>query len=363
MMIFFGAVIGVILIPFLIASFFLIAPLFKESFTNDPEYPHLLALFTKVESEHAKIKMRGGKVVGILRGDDGVPTKPENASFLEYWWWRYEVYVHENFGLYVIGIPPYQEIYTYSLPRYRVVEVDGKKDFRVVEKDKPGYTSDHLRNGWSTWYFQFSGAEVDTIPVTVKGSVQMRVRTGMEKKAVFGSDSWNVLLDQALNSVIRGVMRSQVKLAEIIGEASTELFTDTGAPSDVYEKVRELFQTGIAEYTVESKDDEGRTVFSDLGTLAGLEIGRVDVIDFEPDLGKDELNKLMAPLFSRQAGRARDLEGQAEAAYQRRVLAVLQEHPALARENVWAEAFVKATKNGTVDALLAAFLKQQTKGN
>lgn len=347
-----GLVVGVVSLAVGIVVLFLIAPFFKGVLMNDPDNPKKFALFTEVEPGRAKLKMRGGRVVGVVRGGDKGPKREDAENTL---WWFYQRYVFSLTGLYVIGIPLIQTIYSYKLPRYRVVEVDGKKEFSVVPENDGGFYTDHVRNELTTWYFQFSGAEVDTVPVTVKGSVQIRIREGREKDALFKTDSWNVLLDQALNGVIRSIMRARVSIDQIIGSVPQDLWKDPERDQDTYELVREALWKGLQSYTIKTAEGD-----KTLTELIGLSIERVDIIDFAPDLEGAELAKLSAPALVRQVSRARVLEGKGEAEYQEQVLSTTSKYQdtGLAHETIRAEAFVKAAGKGSLDALAAGLLKK-----
>src|SRR3989338_3661731 len=164
----------------------LLAPLAKERLTNTTGKDPGFVMFTKVLPGHAKLKMRGGNPKGVIRVRDGRPKMVDSANIL---WWAYQLYVYWVFGLHVIGIPFLQYIYTYVLPRYRAKEINGKRVYVEVEENDPGYRTDQVRNEISTWPFKFSGAEIDTIPTTIKGSVQIRIKVGREEDALFRTDS------------------------------------------------------------------------------------------------------------------------------------------------------------------------------
>ncbi len=349
MEIFLGFLFSILAVFAGVVTLLLLAPFFKGKLMNHPRYPGKFALFTKVEPNHAKIRMRGGRAISIIRGvHENVPVT-WSSNIL---WSLYQRYVYWLIGMHVIGIPLIQTIYTYKLPRYRTVEIDGKKEFRVVEEGDNGFRTDHVRNELTTWYFQFSGAEVDTVPVTVKGSVQIRIREGRENDALFKTDSWNVLLDQALNGVIRSVIRTEITLDQLIGAVDRDIWKDNEKDRDneTYESVRNLIQKRLLEYEIKGEL---------LADLIGLEIARVDIIDFSPDLTPERLAELSAPALERQAARARAIAGQGEAEYQSKVLQAISENenPELAIENLKAEAFVKAAKAGSLDALAAGLLK------
>lgn len=351
--IFLGVLLGIFGIFLGVVVLLLISPFYKGILTNDPKFPDKFALFTQVEPGRSKLKMRGGRAIGILREKHAGGGPEWSANFL---WSLYEKYVYAFIGMRVIGIPLIQKLYTYKLPRYRAIDIDGKKIFSVVDENDLGFRTDHIRNAYTTWYFEFSGAEVDTVPATVKGSVQIRILEGREMDALFKTDSWNVLLDQALNSVIRSIMRSQVSLDQIMGSVSQDIWNDAGAHEDTYEKARDLLRDGLKNYRIETGDGA-----KTLPELIGLQIDRIDIIDFAPDLSPDELVKLSAPAILRQQARARSLAGQGDAEYQKKVLEAVQSgDPKLAKASIKAEAFVKAAGSGSLDALVAGALKKLT---
>lgn len=337
---FLGILLGIIVI-------LLIAPLFKEQLTNDPQYPQKGALFTIVEPSRAKLIMRGGNVVNVVRGDRHKetfpPTLADSANVL---WWFYKLYVYHFFGMHVIGIPTIQYIHTYKLPRYRMREENGKKIFTPVEPYDAGYRTDHIRNDLTTWYFQFAGAEIGTVSFTIQGSVQIQVNPGREPEALFETDAWNVLLDQALNSVIRGVVRSEVTIDQVIGIVARKIWDDEPDPGRaIYGQVQQKILDALLLYKI-----LGQT----LKEVIGLEIVRVDIIDFIPELTPEELASLRAPALKRQIARGRALEGQGEAAY----LKEIGEYKDLSGATIWADAMKKSAAAGQMDALAAALLKK-----
>ncbi len=91
-------------------------------------------------------------------------------------------------------------------------------------------------------------------------------------------------------------------------------------------------------------------------------VDRVDIIDFEPELDGELREALLSAVIERQKARGREIAGAGEAAYQKKVLEVINSFPDMAKANVWAEAFVKASANGGVDALLSAFLAKLLPG-
>ena len=337
------------------AVFFVIAPiidLLTGKLTNSTINPRNGAFYTEVVPNRTKFVMRGGKVVSLIRGggesvDADTDIKLSDSPTLL--WWVYESYIHGILGKHPI-IPYVHYIWTYSLPRYDVFEEDGKTIFKAIPNTDPRYYSDHVRTQLTTWYFEFKGAEISTIPMTVKGSVQIRITEGKEGAALFRTDSWNTLLDQAQKSVVRGVVRAEVTLDQVIGKIAQDIWAEDDDTSAVYSEVQTKILTQLKRYKVGSN----KTLRSEVG----LEIVRVDIIDFEPELNDPEKVKLYAHTLKRQEARGRHATGQGEASYQQAVIDVAKNADKEAQATLVAQALLKASEGGQLDALASAFLEK-----
>jgi hypothetical protein len=350
---FIGIVTTVVLLVLGTLGSILALPFFKGQLTNNPDNPGKIALFTEVQPGRTKMKMRGGRYIGPIKGGEA-PHASMNIL-----WWLFEAYCYTFFGLRVIGVPFIQTLYTYDLPHSRKNTAStGKLDLEAVPTGAPGFRSDHVRNEFTTWYFEVSGAEVDTVPFTVKGSVQILIESGREADALFKTNSWNELLDQAIKNVTRNTLATTVTLDDVIGRVSKDIWaTTTTKGASATTRIAESLRTGLVNYTIDGDPSSGNT----LQKHVALRIGQVDIADLAPDIedaGKADLYNAAIQL---QKARGRSIAGEGEAEYQRKVLDALAQNPDLAKENVWAEAMRDAAKNGSVDALLAVLLKNFTK--
>jgi hypothetical protein len=329
----------------------LAAPFFKSVLLDDPDHPDKLALFTEPEPGQAITIMRGGDVDRIIHGrtkDEKVPdTEMSTNPFLR----AYDTYA-ALFGIRFIGIPSIHTVKSYDLPRYRKTEEDGKLIYTAVKKGEVGFRSNHVRTRLTPWYYELSGVEIEGVPFTIYGAAYIYFDRKKIYDALFGVDSWNTLLTQALNATVRGTLRDKVSLDDAIGAISQDIWEEgVGNATKSEKEIADAFMRALLEFTLK----DGRT----LQEAIGLVIERNDILDFSPEaLTPEELQKLRAPALQRRVAQGRVMEGKAEAKYQEEVLKVLAQHPELAKANVDAEAFVKAAKAGQIDALLAGLLRK-----
>lgn len=330
----------------------LIAPLFfKEALQNDPNNPGKFALFVEVEPSRAKVIMQSGKVLYVLYGDPEPGREDlgpvQNGPRILDWYRRY---VWRIAALHVI-IPYFTEVYTYPLPHYETDERAGKVDFISVKTmDKKG-RSDHVRNEPFNWPFILSGAEVETVPMTMKGVAQAYVRRDNVQNALFLTDRWNKLLDTALQTVSRRVLRSCVTLPQIIGEVSKDIWTDEKEDKEdgtVYGVVQDKIMEEIRRYEVapEVRDQEGNLERKALMLSDIIVVTRTDILDFEPELEGEERKLLRAAALGRQNARKISLEGEGEAEAIKKRLEAAASNPDLGNTAIMARALIDASENG-----------------
>lgn len=270
--------------------------LFKNALKHDPDNPSKIAWFIEVQKNRSVVIQRGGRPTHVLRGDE-TPVGGWSP-----WRW-YKQYVMKVTGFHVY-FPFFTGPTVYDLPHYRVYEEGGKKVFNVVKAGEKGYRSNHVRTEKTTWYFEFSGAEIEKVRFTIKGSVQIRITKGKEVDALYATDSWNVLLDQALNSVIRGVVRRDLTLDMVIGGVENSLWDQPQNVHNPYGFVATAITQQLELYEIDKQ------------TLKqiGIEILKVDIIDFEDSLTDDERAQLRKATVAKEDARAIELKSHAEAA-------------------------------------------------
>lgn len=346
---------------------------FKGTLAHDPNNLKKLAWFVEVQGNRSVVIQRGGRPTHVLRGDE--PPVSSDAFFGL--WMVYKNYVMKTTG-YHVYMPFFTSPTVYDLPRYRVKEKDGKKIFVVVEEGAQGYISNHVRTAYTTWYFEFAGAEIEKIPFTIKGSVQIRIPRGREVDALYMTDSWNVLLDQALNSTIRTVVRRDLSLDMIIGATKNDLLSSNSNSADPFGGVAKLIMDGLGEYELSRPEDgsPGPTLID-----VGIEVLRADIIDFEDELSSDEKTKLRSAALTKEVARGIAITAQAEATgitlkgkaeasviklkgtatagAQKKLVDVHEANPQLAEAIITADALrAFASKDGgLIDAVAATFLK------
>lgn len=335
-----------------ILTFFLISPLLKERLLHDAANKEKIGMFVKVGNGRSVAIDFGGNFSYDIDGDKNGFVE-SNVGV----WNMYKRYIWNTTG-YHVYVPYFTEPKTYDLPRYDVKEKDGKRIYVVVKEDDPRYRSNHVRTAPFTWNFEFAGADIQTVPYTVKGSAQVVIDKSKVKEALYMTESWNVLLDQALNSVTRSVVRSKVNIDMVIGAVEKELWSDpnseSGVPMSVGVVVAELIHDGIMEYQFDDSvggDFAGKKL-SDLG----INVLKIDITDFEDELTDPERVRIRASALGRQEGRSRDLTGQGIANEQAHMAAVLKElEPDLRQAILKNRAFVDAvTKGGSVESLITA---------
>lgn len=276
----------------------LISVFYKDWIAHDPSRPWKLAWMVKVPRNRSVVIQRGGRPMHVLRGDED----PVPSSALFGLWMTYKAYVMSVTG-YHVYFPFFTGPTVYAVPRYEVKEEEGKKKFFVIDEDSPGYLSNHVRTELTTWYFEYSGAEVQKIPFTIKGSVQIVIPRGKEEDALYKTDSWNVLLDQALNSVIRSVVRGELTLEMVIGGVENDLWETAPSAGDVYMQAATLIQHRLVTYAIDGMP------LSDI-----VEIKRVDIIDFADELSTEESKLLRSAVLAKEVAKGDELKGRAKAA-------------------------------------------------
>lgn len=265
--------------------------------------------FTYVEPGQIKIVIRGERFIRCImdyagykfrRHDSGMgPQKPEHwevvpsatphtdddalAEFslspLGFWaWW-----IYKSTGAVFVGIPPFQSLWTYTIPRL-VQEMDREGNPILVD-GKPiletkSDRSDHLRAREFIWNWIVPSADTkDKVPVSVTGALRMECRNPV--LAAFASDSW----PQALTNAI---------IAKVTAFLRTIDYERVVAHTDETEIVNMLGKIN------EDLDGQG------IGTLTryGLQVVKVQVFDYHPLLEGDAKDALMAPFAATKKAEA-----------------------------------------------------------
>lgn len=348
-----GLAFGFLLVALVFAGILAIAPFLKGMLLNNPDDPKKLALFTAPEPGRSSIIMRGKRIEHIIHGKESGETLNEDEQFKNRFLRAYDAYVF-GFGLRLIGIPGVHTVLSNDLPRYRKVEEGGKLTYVAVKTTDPGRRTDHFRTQITPWFNEFTSVDIEGIPFCVKCATNFRIDKSKVADVAFGTESWNTLLDQSLNSTVRGVIRKRVSLDDAIGAVSQDVWQEHQGNSTLSEVGTESVQGQIRQHLLDYTLKGGSTLES-----LGIIIEGFEILDFAPqELTEAELVKLRSPALERRVAQARELAGKAERKYQEEVLAGLASQPNLAEVNVNAEAFVKASKSGQVDALLAGLLKK-----
>jgi len=381
-----GALLGTTI---LVGALPYLAPIFlQEPLKNDPDWERKPAVFVEVQKGRSKLIIRGGKssALTVIRGNDDKPyILPDDPEWLK----SYKQYVWDKAGLHVIN-PFLDRVYSYGLTRYEVENGQGKDAGRKIF-DPVVDRSDHVRTDPVTWYMNFAGVETETVAITVKASAQIRIVPGMEEQALFGTDAWHVLLDQATNRIARGVCRSSATIDKIIGRVGSDISKTKRSSSRDYNKINQAILDGVRNYTIEKSvtNVDGKVVLNADGTEQkevlklidfGIDVMSFDIIDFEPELTPEELKDLRSAAIAMQTARAavlkaqgdaeaarlkgvadaevRRLIGAADAEAKQKIAEALALNPEMADAQLTADALVAMTKDGKLDAALAAVIKK-----
>ena len=287
---------------------------FRDALAHDPDDPSKFALFVQVPRYRSVVITRGGRPMHVLRGDEGpVWAHPESflgwtalVIFFPIWliWYGYKWYVMLTIGYHVF-CPFFTGPWVYDLARYRVHKEGGKQVFTVVEAGTKGYRSNHVRTKMTNWYAIFSGMEIEKIPFTIKVAFQYEIIRSKEIEALFGTDSWNVLLDVASTSVVRMIVRRDMTLDMVISGTNNDLWAEPENKHDPYALVADLILQELKKF----KTDDDVTLPD-----VALRITKVDVLDFEAEIPESELVQLRAAVFKKEEARGLELMGRAEAA-------------------------------------------------
>lgn len=338
-----------------ILVFALLSPFMKDKLLHDPNQPNKISMFIEVGTGRKVAIDYSGRFFYAI---DGEASGPVHSDALFGLWMLYKQYVW-NIAKVHVYVPYFTEPKTYDLPRYKVKEEGGKRVYRVIKEDEPGYYSNHVRVAPFTWYFEYAGAEIQTVPFTVEGSAQVMIDPDKIEEALYLTESWNVLLDQALKSVARNVVRSKVTLDDVIGNIDKQIWAKQKA-NDTKEAITSLvatlIQKGVKDYVFDTIDNcsySGKKL-ADLGII----ILKIDITDFEDELPPEQRSKLHAPAIGRQEGRARALSDQGVAAGQESMAKVLMNlDPTLQKAILENRALVDAVaKGGDVSTLITALI-------
>lgn len=355
----FGATIGLIL---------LVLPFFGKTLLDNPDKPEQIALFTAPEPGRSSIIKKGGSVSHVTHGMKKGDQIEEGDTFTNRWLAMYDRYSFDLAGVRFVGIPLIHQVHSYSLPRYRktVSEASGEVVYEAVKPTEEGFRSNHFRTEMTAWYYKLPSVDIEGVHFLAIGAVYFRIKKSKVLSAAFDIDSWNTVLDQAIQSRVRNILRTSMSIDEAIGAVSTEISenrpehdgTVVGNSHQGVDNVEEQVLTALRNYKIKDTEGTERT----LEEAGGFEFMGHEVLDFSPqELTPEELVRLRSPALARREAQGRVLQGKAEAAFQREVLAALDAFPDRADANVNAEAFVKASKNGNLDMLVTAFAKKLLK--
>jgi hypothetical protein len=311
-----------------------------------------VSLFIQVDKGRASVIEMGGRPIRVIQGGE-IPSF--TLAFVGMWW-AYQLIVYKTIGLYVF-IPFFTNPKIYPLPRYKAEEGEGHKVYRAIKDTDPNFWSDHVRTAITTWILHFKGVDVQKVSFTVDGSIQYHIDPDKVEESLYLTDAWNVLLDQVSNTLIRGILRKEMTLDELLGSLPKELWQSHEVPDTdtLGEKLSVAVKTALDDYNFTYK---GKVYYlKDLGII----ILKVDFTDFKDELTEAQRAQLLAGVFGREKGRGISLEGQGVAEGQQKQLAAVEGAGKLGPEVIRADALVRAAGAGSLDALVGAFIQKQQK--
>lgn len=324
----------------------------KEKLTFKAFEPTKVSLFIQVDKGRAAVIEMGGRPIRVIQGGQ-MPSFTLTAVGL---WWAYQLIVYKTIGLYVF-IPFFTNPKTYPLPRYEMEEGDGHKVYRAIKAADPNFRSDHVRTAITTWGFHLKGVDVQKVPFTVDGSVQYHIDRNKVEESLYLTDAWNVLLDQAINTLVRSILRKQITLDELLGSLPKDIWeTDEVVETDTLgEKLAQIVKVALDDYKFEFEGKDYH--LRDLGII----VLKVDFTDFKDELEPAQRAQLLAGVLGREEGRGLSLKGQGVGESQQKQLAAVEGAGKLGPQVIAADALVRASGAGNLNALLAALIQNQMK--
>jgi len=346
----------------IIFGFLLASPLLKKHLLFNPDFPNRLKLFVEVGNNREVAIMKGGNFDYYINDTHKKPI-PSFAFFGL--WWLFKMYIWITIKVHVYPTF-FKEPNSYDLhPRMKLKTIDGKKRFVPIQEGEKGYRSHHVRTGPFTWLFEITGCDVQGIPFTFRGSSQVYIQRGMSETALFLTESWNLLLDQAITSTVQRLAKDTISLSMVIGSISQELWDDgrnetSGTNANISQSIfKELMDYEFEAPAIEEGGPDRKLKLAGFG----IQVKKVDLYDMEPEITPAETVQMRSPIISQRMGRAADLTGQGEAkalASIANVIALIpEEHRA---EFIKSRAFVDAVKAGGVEVtLMTALVKHFNK--
>lgn len=373
-----GQLISGIIFGVLIAVIFLLllVPFFKDDFTHHPAHTpeeDKFKFLIEVQQGRETVITQGGRPLYIIEGGN---FKPEEGEAFHWLWWLYQSYIYDITGLHVY-IPYFTKPHVYDLPRYDAREKDGKLEFHVVPQESPRYRSNHVRVETTTWYFIYTGVDVQRIPFTVTGAVHFRIIPGMAIRALFDIESWNVALTMALNSTVREHLRENLTLDQLLGTIPRDIWEKQMPKGKDIDKERlgkdleealEKYEFKRVTYEdprnlVEGQSPKEEKTQSVKLNYFGIDIQRVDIVDLEDELEGAQREQFYAAAIGREKARARALEGKGQAEAEEALRAVHDKGGEMSKEIIRGRALVDAAKGSDILGALAAGVARKQIGS
>jgi len=347
---------------------------FKDSFTHKPGEKKF-AWLVQVEKNRQTIIDREGHPLRTITGgfrksrdeikkeeEEDRPKSPVLHELLSKVFTWYERLAFDLTGLYAY-VPYYTEPRIYPLPR---LEIDPDGKLVIIKPDNVKYLSNHVRNALTTWFFEYRGIDIQTMPFKVTGSINYRIDPEKTVEALYRSDSWNILMDQVCSAIMRSYLKTNGTIDKVLGRPSEELYgedIDSSMNTDAMAKAtcEEILGT-VLETIGEGEEVENKKL-SDFGII----IASIKIVDISPDFSdEEELQALRSAPIGKARGRGIALGGKGEAAAQQSILDVHKNNQdkEISTAIIQGRALESASSAGsTIDALLATFAQSKQKDN
>jgi len=355
-----------------VTTVLLAAPFFPRLFKHDPDNQTPVQLYVEVGANRAVAIERAGNPIRIIIGEgeiEGIQREiygevvearsPILGDALYNLFSLYERYVYRLTGNYAF-VPFITKPKVLPLPRYEIRQIGGRNKYVPIEEGDPKYFTNHVRTSLTTWYFEYKGIEVQGVPFTIFGSIQYSIDPQKVAEALYKTNAWNGLLDQASYSVIRRVVRSKATLEGVIGRVEKDLWQEPGVNEEEEEvnRMAENCLKALTEYTFEFEKEGGGEGIEKLSDV-GIRIHGVLFNDLDPEIEGQELVTLRAPAIKQRQARGDYLLGSAVAENQEKLVQVHGKDSS--SRIIDGEAHVRAVQDGggVVEALISSLTQNQ----
>jgi hypothetical protein len=347
--------------------------LFKDSVTHKPGQKKF-AWLVQVEKNRQTIIDREGHPLRVITGgvresrnevknDEDRPRSPVLHDLLAAIFSWYEGLAFTVTGLYAY-VPYFTKPREYPLPR---LELDPNGKLGIIKPENPKYISNHVRNALTTWFFEYKGIDIQSIPFKVTGAINYSIDPEKTVETLYRSDSWNILLDQVCSAIMRSYLKNNGTIDKVLGKPSEELYgKDTEADMDTDEMAKATCEQIVnTVLEVEKNKETGENNEKRLADF-GIRVSSIKIVDISPEITDErELQALRSAVIRRANARGIALEGKGEASAQKSILDVHKDNDKeISSAIINGRALEGASTGGsTIDALVSSFTQNKQRDN